>query len=106
MSDEAQPKAGSGLPPVRMALRVVARHGVGRAGGRRLARAVRYARAPKHLAASTRIALPGGGPVDAPAPRSEAPLSQAPAEAVARAPQAPGRPSAATAGFSDFAAEF
>ena len=59
MSDDAPPNPRSGLPPVRMALRVIGRHG--HRGGPHLARAVEAARAPKHLAASTRLAHPGTG---------------------------------------------
>src|ERR687890_1261427 len=47
------PSPRNGLPPVRMALRVKGRHS--HRGGPHLARQVAAARAPKHLAASTRL---------------------------------------------------
>ena len=53
MAEDTPP---SKRPPVKMGLRVVARHTAGRQGGRALAREVASARAPKHLAASTRLA--------------------------------------------------
>jgi hypothetical protein len=54
MTDETPQNPREGLPPVRMALRVIGRHG--HRGGAHLARAVAGARAPKHLEASTRLA--------------------------------------------------
>src|SRR5918997_3216412 len=115
MSDDAQPTSRESLPPVRMALRVIGRHGH---RGPHLARAVSEARAPKHLAASTRLAHPGTGhatppppaapaPAPAPAPAADYPTppweGDAPAEQVAREPM-PERP--AVPGMSDFASEF
>ena len=49
MTDETPQNPREGLPPVRMALRVIGRHG--HRGGPHLARAVAGARAPKHLGA-------------------------------------------------------
>src|SRR5918999_3845110 len=86
MTDDPPPTVRSGLPPVRMALRVVGRHGAGRAGGRRLARAVVSARAPKHLAASTPIAHPGAPPEPAPEPAPGAVGAQPAGAAVYREP--------------------
>src|SRR4051794_20433036 len=91
-SHDAPQTPRSGPPPVRMALRVIGRHG--HRGGAHLARAVSAARAPKHLAASTRLAHPGGR-VDGPAP-----------EAVAAAPR-PAPAAFAPAGYEppSFAAQ-
>src|SRR5215213_9243127 len=88
MSDETPHDVRDELPPVRMALRVVGRHGAGRAGGRHLARAVTTARAPKHLAASTRLAQhPPVEPGFAPAPMTgPAAHFQAPASVPAPSP--------------------
>ena len=88
MSDETPQDIRSELPPVRMALRVVGRHGAGRAGGRHLARSVVAARAPKHLAASTRLAPhPQAEPGFAPAPMTgPAAHFQAPASVPAPSP--------------------
>src|SRR3982751_2223504 len=104
MSDDAPQNPRSGLPPVQMALRVIGRHG--HRGGPHLARQVTAARAPKHLAASTRLTHHAPPPAEpaapAPAPAWEPPypmppfLSDAGGEAVARAPAAgaPDRPDA------------
>src|SRR3954452_8908918 len=54
MTDDTPQNPREGLSPVRMALRVIGRHG--HRGGPHLARAVAGARAPKHLDASTRLA--------------------------------------------------
>src|SRR3954447_8444914 len=88
MSDETPHDIRGDLPPVRMALKVVGRHGAGRAGGRALARAVVAARAPKHLAASPRRARQR----PAPAARqfSPAPLGGPPAHF--KAPPPPSEP--------------
>src|SRR3954451_8704262 len=72
MSDDAPQNPKLGLPPVRMALRVKGRHG--HKGGAHLARQVTEARAPKHLAASTRLthhAAPPEPAASAPAPAAE-----------------------------------
>src|SRR5829696_1703460 len=101
MTDQTPHTPGSGLPPVRMALRVIGRHG--HRGGPHLARAVADARAPKHLASSTRLSRQAAGAAEA------APAAPAPAAAAAyEAPPAfvPGvdRPNDPT--LSDFASEF
>src|SRR3954447_25299890 len=96
MSDETPHDVRGDLPPVRMALRVVGRHGAGRVGGRALARAVVAARAPKHLAASTRLAPRHSAPVDpqfSPAPLpGPAAHFQAPPSAYEPYPVAPPPP--------------
>src|SRR5690242_21602331 len=93
MTDETPQNTREGLPPVRMALRVIGRHG--HRGGPHLARAVAGARAPKHLEASTRLARHAG-------PEAAAPPSPAPAPAApAFAPAAPEPAAAAPAsGFA------
>src|SRR4051812_9596365 len=98
-SHDAPQTPRSGLPPVRMALRVIGRHG--HRGGAHLARAVSAARAPKHLAASTRLAHPGGG-ADGPAPDTVAaaprPAPAAPAPAAPAGYEAPPFAAQAAAG--------
>src|SRR3954462_10510718 len=109
MSDDAPQNPRLGLPPVRMALRVKGRHA--HHGGAHLARQVTSARAPKHLAASTRLTQhappPEPGPAPAYAPETPYPvppfLTEAEEPAIAReaAPDAPSMP-----GLSDFARDF
>src|SRR5215218_5718004 len=81
MTDETpQQDPRAGLPPVRMALRVIGRHG--HRGGPHLARAVAGARAPKHLDASTRLARhaePDAAPAHSAAPAAPAAAPAAPA---------------------------
>src|SRR5829696_1156709 len=104
MTDETPQNRREGLPPVRMALRVIGRHG--HRGGPHLARAVAGARAPKHLDASTRLARHAEPEAAAP-PASAFPGFAAP-------PAAPAAPAAPVPGFdspndpalSDFAREF
>ena len=55
MADETPPDSTSPRRPVRMGLRVVARHSAGRYGGRALARDVVESHRPKHLDAATRL---------------------------------------------------
>src|SRR3954471_5153176 len=55
MAEETPPDPTPRRAPVRMGLRVVARHSAGRHGGRALAHEVVEAHRPKHLAASTRL---------------------------------------------------
>src|SRR5262245_49396385 len=107
-------------PPVRMGLRVVARHSAGRHGGRALAREVAEQHRPKLLDASTRLsrtsaAAPPPPPPPPPAPvvarSAEAPAAPAPA-APAPAPAAPepaggfDRPAWAPPEMSDWAAQW
>src|SRR5215213_3061371 len=103
MADDDTPQK---RPPVKMGLRVVARHSAGRHGGRALARDVAEARAPKHLPASTRLsrhpdeAAPETyAPVAAPAPPAPpavaAPAAQAEVAREVAAPAAPPAPAAA-----------
>ena len=91
MADDTPPQK---RPPVKMGLRVVARHSAGRHGGRALAREVAEARAPKHLAASTRLSR---HPDEDAAPETYAPVA-APAPpappVVAREAAAPAAPPA------------
>jgi len=54
MADETPPDSPA-RPPVRMGLRVVARHSAGRHGGRALAHEVAESHRPKHLDAATRL---------------------------------------------------
>src|SRR4051812_23717457 len=76
MADETQPDPPR-RPPVKMGLRVVARHSAGRQGGRTLAHEVAEARVPKHLAASTRLARhPAPPPPPAPAVPSEVAIAR------------------------------
>src|SRR4051812_26095879 len=110
MADETPPD--SPRPPVRMGLRVVARHSAGRYGGRALARDVTESHRPKHLDASTRLSRSAADV--APAPPSAPPAPAPPGAAAAAAAPAP--PSAGDTGFerpewappdmSDFAAQW
>src|SRR3954447_26152870 len=105
MTDPTPQNSREGLPPVRMALRVIGRHG--HRGGPHLARAVAGARAPKRLDASTRLARhaePEGASPPAPAPPSTAP--PAPAPSAAAEDLVPGVDRPTDPGLSDFAAEF
>src|SRR5687767_11561045 len=104
MTDETPQTTRAGLPPVRMALRVIGRHG--HRGGPHLARAVAGARAPKHLGASTRLARHAEPDAAAPAPAPAAPPSAAgratpPAAAVPPGFAAPDDPT-----LTDFAKQF
>src|SRR3954454_8892985 len=65
MADDNPPQK---RPPVKMGLRVVARHAAGRHGGRELARDVTESHRPKLLDASTRLARPPGRHPPPPAP--------------------------------------
>src|SRR4051812_47502633 len=110
MADETPPD--SPRPPVRMGLRVVARHSAGRYGGRALAREVTEAHRPKHLDASTRLSRSAAevAPPPPPAPPS---APSAPGAAAAAVPAAPSageagfeRPQWAPPDMSDFAAQW
>src|SRR3954454_19792154 len=92
MADEISPD--SPRPPVRMGLRVVARHSAGRYGGRALARDVAEAHRPQHPDAATRLSRP---PAPAPPP-PPAPASAASALEAFGAPAAP-QATAPDAGF-------
>src|SRR5215218_7625147 len=95
MADETPQNPREGLPPVRMALRVIGRHG--HRGGPHLARAVAGARAPKHLDASTRLARHAAAEAHAPAAAPPG-TSAAPAASGFAAPEDPG--------LTEFAKEF
>src|SRR3954452_23291171 len=113
MADDTPPD--SPRPPVRMGLRVVARHSAGRYGGRALARDVAEAHRPKHLDASTRLSR-SAADVAAPPPPAPPSATSAPAPPGAAADAVPAAPSAGDAGFerpewappdmSDFAAQW
>src|SRR5215213_4301750 len=107
MTDETPHTTGSGLPPVRMALRVIGRHG--HRGGPHLARAVADARAPKHLASSTRLSRQGAAaPEAAPAAPAAPPWTPAAASGApsAAAAPVPGVDRPIDPSLSDFASEF
>src|SRR5829696_5200564 len=105
MADDIQPDSQpTPRPPVRMGLRVVARHSAGRHGGRALARDVVESHRPKLLDASTRLAR---HPSEAPAPPAPPapPMAAAPAQAPLELPEffspdfdAPAAPSGAGSG--------
>src|SRR3954453_21244422 len=95
MTDETPQNPRAGLPPVRMALRVIGRHG--HRGGPHLARAVAGARAPKHLGASTRLArrtAPAAGAPAAPTapPRAPPPPRLGPPQPLRPRPRRPHPP--------------
>src|SRR4051794_25281397 len=111
MTDDSPQNPRLGLPPVRMALRVKGRHG--HKGGAHLARQVTEARAPKHLAASTRLTHHAPAPEPAPyepaAPEPAAPYAMPPfltetADAGLARSEMPARPHLPE--LSDFASEF
>src|SRR4051794_24919614 len=109
MSDESPHNPRLGLPPVRMALRVKGRHG--HKGGAHLARQVTEARAPKHLAASTRLTQHAAPPEPAayapapePAPYAMPPFVTETADAGLARSEMPARPDVPE--LSDFASEF
>src|SRR3954447_25670376 len=106
MADDTPPSSSS-RPPVRMGLRVVARHSAGRHGGRALARGVAEAHRPKLLDAATRLSRSSAPPAP-PAPPSSSPAPPA-AEFAAppvAADPASERPSWAPPEMSAFAASF
>src|SRR5215213_2082602 len=99
MTEPTPQNPREGLPPVRMALRVIGRHG--HRGGPHLARAV--AGAPKRLDASTRLARhaePESTSPPAPAPSSTAPPTPAPSAAAEDLVPGVDRPT--DPGLSDF----
>src|SRR5829696_2876509 len=107
MTDETPQIPRDELPPVRMALRVIGRHG--HRGGAHLARAVADARAPKHLASSTRLSRAStehAAPEAAPAPAAAAPAFAPPAFAPPSEGLVPGVDRPTEPGLSDFAAQF
>src|SRR5690349_3245162 len=114
MADETPPDTTPHRPPVRMGLRVVARHAAGRHGGRALAHEVVESHRRQHLAASTRlkpvaarsVAPPPPPPpapefayseYDAPTEAPAAPVWPASAPSVARSAAAPAAPHAGPA---------
>src|SRR5437868_138922 len=98
MADETPPD--SPRKPVRMGLRVVARHDAGRHGGRALARDVVEAHRPKHLDASTRLSRSASNaPPAPPAPPSAASAPAAPAPLAAPDAFGAPEPPAGAAGF-------
>src|SRR4051812_22163243 len=100
MDDATQPDSQPPRrPPVKMGLRVVARHDAGRHGGRALAREVVEAHRPKHLDAATRLARHPAPPAP-PAP----PSFGGDAPAFSAAPAAPTAPDGGYASPPDFAA--
>src|SRR4051794_38762713 len=130
MADETSPDTTpQQRAPVRMGLRVIARHSAGRHGGRALAHEVVESHRPKHLAASTRLSPvvarsaappPPPAPPSAPAPAFSSPdafadesygvvarSAAAPAPAAPAAPAAPNSgPDELPRGMSDFAAQW
>src|SRR4051794_24158400 len=111
MADEPPPD--SPRPPVRMGLRVVARHSAARYGGRALARDVAESHRPKHLDAATRLSRSASPapPPPAPAPAPPSPAAPesfgGPAAPQAAAPDAGfERPEWAPPDMSDFAAQW
>ena len=74
MADDTPPEPQH-RPPVRMGLRVAARHSAGRHGGRVLAEQVAETHRPKLLDASTRLARNPAPPAPPPASRRAPPTS-------------------------------
>src|SRR3954468_18085574 len=111
MADETSPDTTpQQRAPVRMGLRVVARHSAGRHGGRALAHEVVEAHRPKHLPASTRLkpvaARAGAAPPVAP-PAAEFAYESYDAPAAAPASPAPrSGPRDLPRGMSEFAAQW
>src|SRR5918997_1702279 len=107
MADETPPDSTSPRRPVRMGLRVVARHSAGRYGGRALARDVAESHRPKHLDAATPLARNAAPPPAAPPPPpGAAPPAAAEAPAPATADAGFSRPEWAPGDMSDFAAQW
>src|SRR5262245_1090753 len=99
MAEDTQPdQPQPSRPPVRMGLRVVARHSAGRHGGRALAREVVEQHRPKLLDASTRLSRASAAAPPPPPPPPPAPVvareAAAPAAPAAAAPAAPEAPAA------------
>src|SRR4051794_41976720 len=107
MADETPPDTTPHRPPVRMGLRVVARHSAGRHGGRALAHEGVEAHRPKHLPASTRlkpVAARSGAPPPVAPPAAEFAFESyyaPPARPASPAPRA--RPRRLPPGVSEFA---
>src|SRR5947208_52787 len=118
MADETPSDPTPHRAPVRMGLRVVARHAAGRHGGAAVAHEVVESHRPKHLPASTRlspVAARAAAPPPPPAPPASsfvaAPEAAAPGfaaapTAAAAAPSARGGPEVLPAGMTDFAADW
>src|SRR3954471_4693767 len=113
MADETPPDTTPHRPPVRMGLRVVARHSAGRHGGRALAHEIVESHRPKHLQASTRlkrVAARSPAPPPPPAPPAAEFAYDAPPAGGGPAAPAPASnvpsPRELPRGMSDFAAQW
>ena len=111
MADDTPPDSIPPRRPVRMGLRVVARHSAGRYGGRALARDVVESHRPKHLDASTRLSRSTAAAAPPPPPPPPAPAGFAPPAPAAPSAAAPpdagsARPEWVPPEMSDFAAQW
>ena len=114
MADDTPPDSTPPRRPVRMGLRVVARHSAGRYGGRALAREVVESHRPKHLEAATRLARHGAPAAPPPPPAAARRVrlratARRPERRPPRRPPAAGgfvRPEWAPPDMTDFAAQW